>query len=81
MTFNEWLQTGINNKWCGPAVCATHDGIPSTKNEETTWDNGGDPCQHILRLYPDQQTADEINTTYTPYQWRTTTTEQINLNE
>ena len=70
MTVNEWLQTGINNKWIGPAICATHDGIPSSPQEEQQWENGQDPCQHILRLYENEQTANTINNHYTPYKHR-----------
>ena len=69
MNINEWLQTGINNKWIGPPTCATHDGIPSSNQETQQWDNGQDPCQHILRLYPDPQTADTINQNHHPHQW------------
>jgi len=70
MTFDEWLQTGVDNKWCGPAVCSTHDGIPTSPAEDDEWAQGHDPCHHILRLYENEETADTINNTFTPYKWR-----------
>ena len=30
MTFDEWLKYGMENSFCGPPVCVTHDGEPST---------------------------------------------------
>lgn len=70
MTFDQWLQTGIDNKWIGPPVCSTHDGIPMSEQEENEWEQGNDPCHHILRLYEDENTADQINHNFTPYKWR-----------
>lgn len=48
--FHEWLTYGIQQGWATPTVCSTHDGIPMTDQEETQWDNGEDPCIHIIRL-------------------------------
>lgn len=35
------------------AVCATHEGIPSTEDEEAEWEEGHDPCQMVIRLDED----------------------------
>lgn len=70
MTFNEWLQIGINNRWCGPAICNTHDGMPLTDDEsETIWD-GEDPCIHIVRLYESPEHAEAIEESHSPSMWR-----------
>lgn len=70
MTFNEWLQIGINNRWCGPAICDTHDGMPLTEDEsEMMWD-GQDPCIHIIRLYETPEHADSIEESHSPSMWR-----------
>jgi hypothetical protein len=29
-TFDEWLQEGLDLKFCGPAICYPHDGLPLT---------------------------------------------------
>lgn len=71
MDFEEWLKLGIENAWCGPAVCFTHDGLPTTQAEDEEFDNG-DPCIHVIRLYddPTQKTAVEEN--HSPSVWRAT---------
>lgn len=73
LDFEVWLNYGIVNKWCGPAVCATHDGMPTTDSEdEAMWEDGDDICIHIIRLYPDSETADAVEVNHHPSQWRKT---------
>lgn len=50
--FWTWLTTGIDAGWVSAPVCATHDGVPGTSDEDDEWDDGGDPCQHVVRLWP-----------------------------
>jgi len=70
MTFNEWLQIGISNRWCGPVICDTHDGMPLTEDEsEMIWD-GQDPCIHIVRLYETPEHAEAIEESHSPSMWR-----------
>ncbi len=38
MDFNHWLAYGIEQGFCGPPVCTTHDGIPSTREEDEIWE-------------------------------------------
>jgi hypothetical protein len=59
-TFDEWLQYGFEHGYCGPPVCHTHDGVPSTMGEVEQFDEGDDPCIHIIRLYPDLATAKAV---------------------
>ena len=72
MTFDEWLQYGLTQGWCGPTVCSIHDGLPTTSEEDWGFDQGADPCIHIVRLYEDaaQKTAVEEN--HSPSIWRAT---------
>lgn len=53
--FETWLQTGIENGWCGPAVCYTHDGLPTSASEDCEFEEGEDPCMHVIRLYDDEE--------------------------
>jgi hypothetical protein len=71
-TFDEWLQEGLDLKFCGPAVCNTHDGLPLTAEEEQEFDDGGDACIHILRLYEDQETKLAVEENHSPSVWRAT---------
>lgn len=50
--FWNWQQYGERRGWVSDAVCATHDGIPGTPDENAEWEAGYDPCQHVLRLWP-----------------------------
>ena len=50
MTFEEWLEFGIKNGYCSDQFCDTHDGPPMHESEEKAWEDGGDPCMHMLRL-------------------------------
>ena len=66
MTFFEWLQVGIDNGWCGPGVCATHDGIPMSAEEA----NDDGPCLAIVRLYNGPEHKAAIETEHGPSTWR-----------
>jgi hypothetical protein len=50
LTVWDWINYGVDRKWVTGA-CATHDGIPSTPEEDTAWEEGSDPCQPILRVW------------------------------
>jgi hypothetical protein len=53
VTFQEWLEIGMDLGYCSEPVCNTHDGLPSTPEEDEMWEDGGDPCVPAVRLYPD----------------------------
>jgi hypothetical protein len=42
--------------WTAEPCCATHDGIPSTPDEQKEQDEGFDPCQGIVRFWPEGYT-------------------------
>jgi hypothetical protein len=67
--FDEWIKVGIKRGWCGPAVCYTHDGLPTTlKEDEELYE--GDPCIHIIRLYEDIDDKKEVEENHSPSLWR-----------
>ena len=68
--FDTWLALGIAQGWCGPAVCQTHDGTPVSETEEAEFDEGDDPCLHIIRLYPDLDTKAAVESNHSPSVWR-----------
>jgi hypothetical protein len=51
MSFEEWLVFGVEEGYCSQPVCCTHDGLPSTEEEDVMWEDGGDPCVPAVRLY------------------------------
>jgi hypothetical protein len=71
-TFDEWLQEGLTNGFCGPAICYPHDGLPLTELEDEQFSNGEDPCVHILRLYEDFNTKNAVQENHSPSIWRAT---------
>jgi hypothetical protein len=68
--FEAWLEHGIKMGWCGPAVCYTHDGLPTSEPEDAEFEDGADPCLHILRLYEDLESKSSIEANHSPSLWR-----------
>ena len=51
LQFWTWLEMGINKGWVTEPFCNTHDGDPyMTQEEEKEWEDGGDPCLHVVKL-------------------------------
>jgi hypothetical protein len=49
--FGVWLRRGIEEGWVTEPFCNTHDTDPGMGEEEQQeWENGFDPCQHVLRI-------------------------------
>ena len=69
MTYEEWLQAGIDAGFCGPAVCSTHDGVPTTRAEDEEFEEG-DPCVNIIRLYESPEVKAEVEANHSPSVWR-----------
>ena len=50
--FGIWLENGIERGWVSNPYCVTHDGGMEYMSEEEIeeLEDGGDPCQHVVRL-------------------------------
>jgi hypothetical protein len=70
MTYEQWRELGQSLGYVGPSVCYTHDGLPTTQAEDAEFDEGLDPCIHILRLYSDPSTKLQVEENHSPSQWR-----------
>jgi hypothetical protein len=70
MDRDEWLAYGMANKFCGPVVCETHDGMPLTEEEDNEFMEGSDPCVPVIRLYKDDLEAMLVEQHHSPSQWR-----------
>lgn len=69
MDFKEWLKYGLDNKFVGPMVCETHDGLPlSAEEEEDFWEN--DPCIWILRIYDSPEHGERVENHHSPSEFR-----------
>jgi hypothetical protein len=53
MGYDEWIEYGFEQGFCSPPVCATHDGIPTSRVEDEEADDGIDGCWWVVRLYDD----------------------------
>lgn len=69
ISFEEWISIGIKEGWCGPPVCSTHDGIPTTEAEDEEFEMS-DPCVHIIRLYEDADVKAGVEANHFPSKWR-----------
>jgi len=51
MTIGQWVDYGVQKGWVTEPFCSTHDGDPyMTEEEEQEWEDGGDPCCHVLKI-------------------------------
>lgn len=75
MEFSEWIRIGIEKGWCGPPVCYTHDGLPTSESEDDVWLEGDDICMHIVRMYEDGDHKLAIEQNHAPSNWRNHYTE------
>ena len=53
ISFFEWRDLGLANKWISEAFCDTHDTGYMTDEEEKAWENGEDPCMVVFRVWED----------------------------
>ena len=67
--FDAWLRIGWENGWIGAPICYTHDGLPTTEEEDAEFEEH-DPCIHILRLYEDETQKRGVEENHSPSQWR-----------
>lgn len=58
MNIHEWIQYGIDNGFATPAVCSTHDGIPSTEKEDVAGEDG-EGCSIDIPMSAEEVTAFE----------------------
>ena len=70
LSIEQWIKIGISLGFCGPPVCYTHDGLPTSAEEDAAYENGNDDCLHVIRLYADEQHKKSIEDNHSPSQWR-----------
>ena len=70
LSFHDWLEQGYSRGWIGPPICDTHDGTPISSSEFAQFEDGGDPCIHIIRLYEDAETKEAVERDHSPSVWR-----------
>lgn len=69
LSYDEWMEFGLINGWCGPPVCYTHDGLPLSVDEDEEFSEG-DPCIHIIRMYENTDIKQAVEKNHAPSIWR-----------
>lgn len=72
LTFEYWAELGWLAGWCSPPVCVTHDGLPTSDEEEEQMMDGDDICVHVIRLYDSGQQASQVIDANPAVAWRAT---------
>lgn len=67
---DDWIEYGVQMGWCSPPVCEPHDGTPISEEEADQYEQGEDPCVHILRLYNDAEHRKAIEDFSSQAVWR-----------
>ena len=49
MTLDEWISIGQAEGFCDEVICAQHNGL-MTEEEHELFEQGYDPCVHVVRL-------------------------------
>lgn len=70
LTFEEWLEIGMAMSWCGPVVCAQHDGVPTSRFEDEESFDGDEPCIWIIRKYENEPHRLSVEDNHAPSVWR-----------
>lgn len=65
-----WLEYGFLKGWATAPTCSIHDGIGTTQAEEAEFEEGGDPCIHVIRLYADDRERLEVEANTPFVVWR-----------
>jgi hypothetical protein len=69
MTKDEWYQYGLDMGFIGPSVCITHDGYPTTADEDEEFEQS-DPCLFVVRIYEDHEHRLAVESNHAPSVWR-----------
>lgn len=72
LSFDEWMKIGVTQGFAGAPICSTHDGIPMSLEEEQEFEEGNDPCIHVVRLYETLEIKASVEENHSPSVWRNT---------
>jgi hypothetical protein len=60
VTWDEWLDYGVRNRFCSEPVCGAHHRLPMTDTEVVDFEEGGDPCLPVVRLFGEPSEFDGV---------------------
>lgn len=70
MRQDEWIELGVKMGWCSPPICEPHDGLPMSEDEAQQYEEGHDPCLHLIRLYNNEEHRLAVEAFSAPAVWR-----------
>jgi hypothetical protein len=70
MAFDYWMRYGIEQGFCGPPVCETHDGTPTSEWEAAALQDGAELCIHVIRPYVSPEHKAAVEEYHPPSTWR-----------
>jgi hypothetical protein len=70
ISFDAWMELGLQRGFVGPPICYTHDGLPTTPEEDEMFNSGDEPCIHIIRPYESEQQKKAVEENHAPTLWR-----------
>lgn len=70
MEYRDWVQLGFDNRWIGPLVCYTHDGLPTSRAEDDAQAESDDICMWLYRSYENDEHAEQVEDNHSPSVWR-----------
>ena len=68
--YADWLKHGMDMGWVGPEVYVSHDGIPTSEEEDARVEEGGDPCLWVIRVYESPEHRKNVEDNHSPSVWR-----------
>jgi hypothetical protein len=71
-TFDEWLRQGVSLGFCSPVLCETHDGVGLTEEQEAEFNDGGDPCVHVIQVFESEEHRAFVFDNHSPIHYRLT---------
>lgn len=51
LSLTEWLKYGYARGYCSDVVCDMHDGVPMTEQEIACFDEDGEVCIPVVRVW------------------------------
>ena len=70
--FEQWLKFGWQQGWISGPVCVIHDGVPFSAEEDNDFEEDGEPCVHMFRLYENDHVKAAVEDNFAPAIWRAT---------
>lgn len=70
LSFESWLEAGIEAGYCGAVLCVMHDGMPMTADADDRAEEGDDPCVPMVRLYESIAERKAVEANHSPSVWR-----------